>query len=85
MDCLVILIAMKIGTQETRSDFVVLSKSEIELVAYRSKTNLLNEDISSKHICLHHDGYYTCITKLFAKRAVMFLKYFNTKNLKVLT
>ena len=38
-----------------------LSKSEIELVAYRSKTNLLNEVISSKHICLHHHAYY--ITK----------------------
>ena len=38
-----------------------LSKSEIELKAYRSKINLLNEDISSKHICLHHYAYY--ITK----------------------
>ena len=35
-----------------------LSNSKIELVAYRSKTNLLNEDISSKHICLHHHAYY---------------------------
>ena len=57
-----------------------LSKSEIELVAYRSKTNLLNEDISSKHICLHHYAYY--ITKLFAKPAVIFLKFFNTKKPK---
>ena len=38
-----------------------LSKSEIESVAYRSYKNLLNEDISSKHICLHHHAYY--ITK----------------------
>ena len=35
-----------------------LSKCKIELVAYRSKTNLMNEDISSKHICLHHHAYY---------------------------
>ena len=45
-----------------------LSKSEIELVAYRSKTNILNEDISSKHICLPHYAYYiTKFSKIVCK------------------
>ena len=45
-----------------------LSKSEIELIAYRSKINLLNEDISSKHICLHHYAYYiTKFSKIVCK------------------
>ena len=45
-----------------------LSKSEIELVAFRSKTNLLNKDISSKLIYLHHYAYYiTKFSKIVGK------------------
>ena len=62
-----------------------LSKSEIELVANRSKTNLLNEDISSKHICLHHYAYYiTKFSKIVCKTCCDIFEIHKHKNLKVL-
>ena len=35
-----------------------LSETKLVLLTFRSQTKLLTENISSKHICLHHHAYY---------------------------
>ena len=63
-----------------------LFKSEIELVAYRSKTNILNEDISSKHICLHHYAYYiTKFSKIVRKTCCDIFEIHKHKGSRIIT
>ena len=48
---------MKPGTAENQG-YSSLSEKAIELLSFRSKIPLSDQDLSTKNICLHHQVYF---------------------------